>query len=56
MADLSIVRRAFAEEIRAIARLRSERLVEALARVPREHFLGAGGCLSTRSLEASSGA
>jgi protein-L-isoaspartate(D-aspartate) O-methyltransferase len=40
MADLSIVRRAFAEEIRAIARLRSERLVEALARVPREHFLG----------------
>jgi protein-L-isoaspartate(D-aspartate) O-methyltransferase len=42
MIDLATVRRTYAEELRAIAHLRSEALVEALARVPREHFLGPG--------------
>jgi protein-L-isoaspartate(D-aspartate) O-methyltransferase len=40
--DLALRRRFFAEEIEAVARLRSPRLVDALATVPREQFLGAG--------------
>jgi protein-L-isoaspartate(D-aspartate) O-methyltransferase len=35
-------RRAFAEEIAAVAQLESAALIEAFARVPREHFLGPG--------------
>src|ERR1041384_190486 len=35
-------RRWYAEEIRAVAHLTSDAVVEALARVPREAFLGAG--------------
>jgi len=42
MVDLLAVRRAYAVEIRAIAQLRDDALVEAFARVPREHFLGPG--------------
>jgi protein-L-isoaspartate(D-aspartate) O-methyltransferase len=40
--DLNDVRRYFAEEIRAVANIRSEALVAAFAKVPREHFLGPG--------------
>jgi protein-L-isoaspartate(D-aspartate) O-methyltransferase len=40
--DLTLRRRFFAEEIEAVARLRSAALVEALAAVPRERFLPAG--------------
>jgi protein-L-isoaspartate(D-aspartate) O-methyltransferase len=40
--DLVAARRAFAEKLRARAQLRSEALVEAFAKVPREHFLGPG--------------
>ena len=39
-ADLGESRRTYAEELRGIARLRSERLVSAFARVPRERYLG----------------
>jgi len=39
---LETSRRAFAEELRAVAHLSSQPLVEAFARVPREHFLGPG--------------
>jgi protein-L-isoaspartate(D-aspartate) O-methyltransferase len=42
MTDLEARRRAYAEELRAIAHLRSNALVDALATVPREHFLGPG--------------
>jgi len=42
MIDLALRRRFFAEEIEAVARLRSRALVDALASVPRERFLGAG--------------
>jgi protein-L-isoaspartate(D-aspartate) O-methyltransferase len=35
-------RRAFAEEVAAVAHLEAPRLIDALASVPREHFLGAG--------------
>jgi protein-L-isoaspartate(D-aspartate) O-methyltransferase len=42
MMDLVLRRRFFAEEIEAVARLRSPLLVEALATVPRERFLGPG--------------
>jgi protein-L-isoaspartate(D-aspartate) O-methyltransferase len=41
-ADLAAVRRAYAERLRVAARLRSDALVEAFARVPRERFLGPG--------------
>lgn len=34
-------RRSYAEEIRAVAGIRSQALVEAFAKVPREHYLGA---------------
>jgi len=40
--DLDLRRRFFAEEIEAVARLRSARLVDAFAAVPRERFLPAG--------------
>lgn len=40
MCDLTAKRRAYAEELRATAGLQSDVLVAALARVPREHFLG----------------
>jgi protein-L-isoaspartate(D-aspartate) O-methyltransferase len=40
--DLTLRRRFFAEEIEAVARLRSRALVDALATVPRERFLGPG--------------
>jgi protein-L-isoaspartate(D-aspartate) O-methyltransferase len=42
MMDLALRRRFFAEEIEAVARLRSPLLVEALASVPRERFLRGG--------------
>ena len=42
MCDVAILRHAYAEELRAFARLRSDALVNALARVPRERFLGPG--------------
>ncbi len=42
MSDLALYRRFFAEEIEAVARLRSRHLVEALASVPRERFLRPG--------------
>jgi len=40
--DLALRRRFFAEEIEAVARLRSRAVVDALAAVPRERFLGPG--------------
>jgi len=40
--DLNNIRRYFAEEIRAVANIRSEALIDAFAKVPREHFLGPG--------------
>jgi protein-L-isoaspartate(D-aspartate) O-methyltransferase len=40
--SLDEIRRGFAEEIRATAHLESDALVEAFARIPREHFLGPG--------------
>lgn len=40
--SLEDARRAYAEEIRAVADIRSDALIEALARVPREAFLGQG--------------
>jgi protein-L-isoaspartate(D-aspartate) O-methyltransferase len=40
--DLNDIRRYFAEEIRAVANIRSEALVDAFAKVPRERFLGPG--------------
>jgi protein-L-isoaspartate O-methyltransferase len=42
MIDLSTTRRVYAEEIRKIAHLGNETLVDAFARVPRERFLGPG--------------
>ena len=42
MIDLSVRRRLFAEEIEAVANLRTPALIEALASVPRERFLRAG--------------
>jgi protein-L-isoaspartate(D-aspartate) O-methyltransferase len=41
-ATLDDARRFYAEEIREIAEIRSDALIEALARVPREAFLGPG--------------
>jgi protein-L-isoaspartate(D-aspartate) O-methyltransferase len=40
--DLDLRRRFFAEELEAVAKLRSPRLVDAFAAVPRERFLPAG--------------
>ena len=42
MSDLDIARAYYAEELRAVANLRSEALVRAFAKIPREHFLGPG--------------
>ncbi len=42
MSDLELRRRFFAEEIEAVANVRSTHLVDALARVPRERFLPPG--------------
>jgi protein-L-isoaspartate(D-aspartate) O-methyltransferase len=42
MNALEVARREFAEKIRSLAALRSTRLVEALATVPREQFVGPG--------------
>ena len=42
MSALEETRRRYAEEIRAESKIKSEALVEAFARVPREHFLGPG--------------
>ncbi len=42
MESLEQARREFAEKVRAIAALKSSRLVEALASVPREEFVGPG--------------
>ena len=42
MIDVPELRRRYAETLRAAANLRSEALVQAFARVPREHFLGPG--------------
>jgi protein-L-isoaspartate(D-aspartate) O-methyltransferase len=39
---LDAIRRAYAEEVRAVAHLESQALVDAFARVPRERFLGPG--------------
>ena len=40
--DLALRRRFFAEEIEAVAKLRSPALVDAFATIPREHFLPPG--------------
>ncbi len=40
--DMQAIRRAYAEELRAVSDLRSETLVKAFAKVSREHFLGPG--------------
>jgi protein-L-isoaspartate(D-aspartate) O-methyltransferase len=42
MSDLDISRYYYAEELRAVADLQSEALVQAFAKVPRERFLGPG--------------
>jgi protein-L-isoaspartate(D-aspartate) O-methyltransferase len=42
MTDLDSLRQFYAEELRAVADLQSEALVQAFAKVPREHFLGPG--------------
>src|SRR5262245_40395933 len=41
-AELRAARRAYAIELKYLARIRSPALVEAFASVPREHFLGPG--------------
>jgi protein-L-isoaspartate(D-aspartate) O-methyltransferase len=48
MPDLEAARRRYAEEIRIRAPLRSEALVAAFAKVPREHYLGKGPWLIKR--------
>jgi protein-L-isoaspartate(D-aspartate) O-methyltransferase len=40
--DVAAARRRYAEELRARAQLRSEALVQAFTKVPRERFLGPG--------------
>jgi len=42
MQNLETLRQLYAEELRAVANLRSPSLVQAFATVPREHFLGPG--------------
>ena len=42
MTDLAAYRRFYAEEIQAIAGLKTPALVDALATIPRERFLGPG--------------
>jgi protein-L-isoaspartate(D-aspartate) O-methyltransferase len=45
------IRRAYAEEVRAVAHLGSDAVVEAFARVPRERFLGDGPWQIVRPLD-----
>ena len=52
---LERARREFAETIRAMSALRSTRLVDALARVPREDFLGPGPWQMLRVAEVERG-
>lgn len=40
--DLNLLRQFYAEELRAVANLQSEAVVQAFAKVSREHFLGPG--------------
>ena len=40
--NLIDVRQFFAEEIRVVSNLQTDALVDAFAKVPREHFLGPG--------------
>ncbi|MDQ2856232.1 MAG: methyltransferase, partial [Acidobacteriota bacterium] len=40
--ELAEVRQFFAEEIAAVSNIQTKGLVSAFAKVPREHFLGAG--------------
>jgi protein-L-isoaspartate(D-aspartate) O-methyltransferase len=40
--ELNLLRQFYAEELHAVANLQSEAVVKALAKVPREHFLGPG--------------
>ena len=42
MPHLADIRRRYAEDIRALANIRSDALISAFAKVPREHFLGPG--------------
>lgn len=42
MDNLDLIRRFYAEEIRAVSNIQSNALVDAFAKVPREHFLGPG--------------
>jgi protein-L-isoaspartate(D-aspartate) O-methyltransferase len=51
VADLAAYRRFFAEEIEACAGLRTPRLVEAFAAVPRERFLGPGPWITRREAD-----
>jgi len=46
-------RRAYAEEIRAVAEIRCDALIEGLAKVPRDTFLGPGPWLVTRAHRGS---
>lgn len=46
--DLTSIGQFYPEEIRAVANIRSDALVSAFAKVPREHFLEAGPCQSRR--------
>jgi len=48
---LDQARRAFAEELEAVAHLETPELVDAFARVPREAFLGAGPWQIGRALD-----
>lgn len=52
--SLDDARRAYAEEIRAVSDIRCEALIEALARVAREDFLGPGPWLVLRSALSAS--
>src|ERR1041384_5380306 len=45
------IRRAFAEEVRAVGHLESSALADAFARVPRERFLGPGPWQIVRPLD-----
>ena len=51
MSDAADARRFYAEEIRAVAAIESNALIEAFATVPREHFLGPGPWLVARPFD-----
>ena len=55
MESLEETRREFAEKIRAISAMKSRRLVDALASVPREEFVGPGPWQIVRLTEAERG-